>query len=149
MEQRIKYQEIAPEAFKLMLNFEKYAKTTDFDPLLIELVKIRASQINGCAFCLDMHTIDARYYGESEQRIYCLNAWREAPFYSEKERAALALTEAVTDISRNHVSDELYKEAREVFSEKQFVDLIYIINTINSWNRLAISMRLIPGNYKK
>lgn len=148
MEQRLNYAEIAPEAFKIMLEFEEYAKTVDLDIRLIELIKIRASQINGCAFCLDMHTKDARSLGESEQRIYCLNAWRESPFYTEAERAALELTEAVTQISQNNVSDELYERVREHFDEKQYVDLIIIINTINSWNRLAIATKATPGRYE-
>lgn len=148
MKQRINHMQAAPEAFKLMLQCEEYKKTTGFDEKLIELIKIRASQINGCAFCLDMHTKDARAIGETEQRIYCLNAWRESPFYSEAERAALDLTEAVTTISVNGVPDELYERVREYFDEKQFVDLVFLINTINGWNRLSISVHNIPGSYK-
>lgn len=148
MKQRVNYVSVAPEAFKLMRNFEEYAKTTGFDPKLVELIKLRASQINGCAYCLDMHSKDARYIGETEQRIYLLNAWREAPFYSDEERAVLALTEAVTDISLEGVPDELYDHVRVYFDEKQFVDLIILINAINCWNRLAISMRSVPGRYQ-
>lgn len=148
MEQRVDYVSVAPEAFKLMRNFELYAKTTGFEPKLIELIKLRASQINGCAYCLDMHSKDARYIGETEQRIYLLNAWREAPFYTEEERAVLELTEAVTDISLEGVPDELYDHVRTYFDEKQFVDLIILINTINCWNRLAISMHSVPGKYQ-
>jgi AhpD family alkylhydroperoxidase len=138
---------VAPEALGLMMKFEEYAKTTGFDRKLIELIKIRASQINGCAFCIDMHTKDARHIGETEQRIYLLNAWREAPFYSEAERAVLELTEAVTLIAAKRVSDELYRRVREHFDEKQYVDLIILINTINCWNRLSISMGSVPGSY--
>ncbi|MCH1627019.1 carboxymuconolactone decarboxylase family protein [Ferdinandcohnia quinoae] len=148
MEQRINYMKVAPEAFQLMLKFEEYSKTTGFDKKLIELIKIRASQINGCAYCLDMHTKDARAIGETEQRIYLLNAWREAPFYNDEERVALELTETVTSISVNGVPDDLYQRVREHFNEKQYVDLIILINTINSWNRLSISMNNIPGSYK-
>lgn len=148
MQQRVNYMEIAPEAFKLMRQFEVYAKTTGFDPKLMELIKIRASQINGCAFCLDMHTKDARHIGETEQRIYLLNAWREAPFYSDEERAVLELTEAVTDISLNGVPDELYELVHEYFDEKQYIDLIVLINTINSWNRLSIAINNVPGSYQ-
>lgn len=148
MEQRIDYFKQAPEAMKIMLEFEKYAETTDFDPKLIELIKTRSSEINGCAYCLDMHTKDARAIGETEQRLYTLSAWREAPFYTKEEQAALALTEAVTQISKAGVPDHLYHEVREIFDEKQFVDLIILINTINSWNRLAISMKNVPGNYE-
>jgi len=148
MQQRVNYMKVAPEAFALMRNFEVYAKSTGFDRKLIELMKIRASQINGCAFCLDMHTKDARHIGETEQRIYLLNAWREAPFYSDEERAALELTEAVTLISQGGVPNDLYERVREHFDERQYVDLIVLINTINSWNRLSISMNSVPGAYQ-
>jgi AhpD family alkylhydroperoxidase len=148
MKQRINYMKAAPEAFNIMLQFEEYAKTTGFDRKLVELIKIRASQINGCAFCLDMHTKDARSIGETEQRIYLLNAWRESPFYSDAERVVLELTEAVTSISVNGVPDDLYNRVREHFNEKQYVDLIILINTINSWNRLSISMNNVPGSYQ-
>lgn len=148
MKQRVNYRVVAPEAFKTLLGFEEYVKTTGFDYKLVELVKIRVSQINGCAFCLDMHTIDTRAHGETEQRIYCLPAWRESPFYSDQERVALELAEAVTLISANGVSDELYQKVRAHFSEKEFVDLIMVIIAINSWNRIAISSNAVPGNYK-
>ncbi|MDY0409740.1 carboxymuconolactone decarboxylase family protein [Virgibacillus soli] len=148
MEARIDYYKVAPQAAKIMMDFEKYIKSTNLESTLLELVKTRASQINGCAFCLDMHTKDARANGETEQRLYALNAWRETDFYTEKERAALALTEAVTQISTNHISDELYREVRKHFAEKDFVDLVYAINTINSWNRLAITTRAVAGVYQ-
>lgn len=145
MEQRINYMKTNREVVKLMMGLEEYKKTTEIDSKLIELIKIRASQINGCAYCLDMHTKDARAMGETEQRIYCLSAWRESPFYSEPERAALELTEAVTAISANGVPDELYERVRLHFDEKQYIDLVTIIITINGWNRLAISAQNIPG----
>ncbi|WHY96775.1 carboxymuconolactone decarboxylase family protein [Peribacillus simplex] len=148
MEQRINYMKTNWEVIKLMMGLEEYKKTTGIDSELIELIKIRASQINGCAYCLDMHTKDARAMGETEQRIYCLSAWRESPFYSEQERAALELTEAVTAISANGVPDELYERVRLHFDEKQYIDLVTIIITINGWNRLAISAKSIPGHYK-
>ncbi len=148
MQARLDYYAIAPEAAKIMVDFEKYLKSTNLDLTLLELVKTRASQINGCAFCLDMHTKDARSKGETEQRLYALNAWRETDFYTEKERAALALTEAITQISTNPISDELYNSVREHFNEKDFVDLVYAVNTINSWNRIAITMRAVPGKYQ-
>ncbi|MGG0791691.1 MULTISPECIES: carboxymuconolactone decarboxylase family protein [Bacillaceae] len=148
MEQRINYMKTNREVVKLMMELEEYKKTTGIDSKLIELIKIRASQINGCAYCLDMHTKDARAMGETEQRIYCLSAWRESPFYSEPERAALELTEAVTAISANGVPDELYERVRLHFDEKQYIDLVTIIITINGWNRLAISAKSIPGHYK-
>jgi AhpD family alkylhydroperoxidase len=147
MSQRVNYVKVAPDAFGLMRKFEEYARTTGFDRKLIELIKIRASQMNGCAYCLDMHTKDARHIGETEQRIYLLNAWREAPFYSEAERVVLELTEAVTLIAAKGVPDELYQRVREHFDEKQYVDLIVLINTINNWNRLSISMGNVPGSY--
>lgn len=148
MEQRINYMKTNREVVKLMMGLEEYKKTTEIDSALIELIKIRASQINGCAYCLDMHTKDARAMGETEQRIYCLSAWRETPFYSDSERAALELTEAVTAISANGVPDELYERVRLHFDEKQYIDLVTIIITINGWNRLAISAQNIPENYK-
>ncbi|ASK60754.1 hypothetical protein CFK37_00290 [Virgibacillus phasianinus] len=148
MEARLDYYSIAPDAAKIMIEFEKYTKASNLDAALLELVKTRASQINGCAFCLDMHTKDARAKGETEQRLYALNAWRETDFYTKKERVALALTEAITQISTNSISDQLYDSVREHFNEKDFVDLVYAINTINSWNRLAITMRAVPGDYQ-
>jgi AhpD family alkylhydroperoxidase len=148
MEQRVNYMRTNQEVVKLLFQLEEYKKTTGIDNKLIELIKIRASQINGCAYCLDMHTKDARANGETEQRIYCLNAWRESPFYLEAERAALELTEAVTTISANGVPDDLYERVRLYFDEKQYIDLVTIIITINSWNRLAISAKSIPGHYK-
>ncbi|WP_096186154.1 carboxymuconolactone decarboxylase family protein [Evansella halocellulosilytica] len=148
MEQRINYMRTNREVFKLISQLEEYKNTTGFDMKLIELIKIRASQMNGCAFCLDMHTKDARANGETEQRIYCLNTWRESPFYSVTERVALELTEAVTNISVNGVPDDLYERVHVHFNEKQYIDLVTIIITINSWNRLAISSKSIPGQYK-
>ena len=148
MEPRLDYYAIAPDATKIMFEFEKYLQKTNLDTTLLELVKVRASQINGCAFCLDMHTKDARANGETEQRLYALDAWRGTDFYTAKERAAMALTEAITQISINHVSDALYDEVRKAFNEKDFVDLIFAINTINSWNRIAITTRAVPGIYQ-
>ncbi|MDF2681277.1 MAG: carboxymuconolactone decarboxylase family protein [Brevibacillus sp.] len=139
MKARMNYRSANPGALNAMLQLEKYVQESGLDKSLMELIKIRASQINGCAFCLDMHTKDARKLGETEQRIYLLNAWREAGFYTEAERAALALTEAVTLISTGGVSDEVYGKVREHFDEKQYVALIMAINAINSWNRIAIS----------
>ena len=118
------------------------------DPALFHLIEIRASQINGCAYCIDMHTKDARAAGETEQRIYALDAWRETPFFTERERAALAWAEAVTEVAHGHVPDEVYEQAREHFSEKELVDLTLAIVAINGWNRLAISFRKVPGTYQ-
>lgn len=139
MKARMNYRSANPQAFQAMIKLEDYVQECGLEKGLMELIKIRASQINGCAFCLDMHTKDARKLGETEQRIYLLSAWREAAFYTDAERAALALTEAVTTISVGGVSDELYEEVRKHFDEKQFVSLIMAINVINAWNRLAIT----------
>jgi AhpD family alkylhydroperoxidase len=140
MEQRINYYDVAPEALKIMMEMEKYTKTTGIDRKLRELIKILASQINGCAYCLNMHTSDARKMGETEQRIYCISAWRECTFYTDAEKVALELTEHVTLIPTKRVSDELYNRLRKHYSEKEYVDLVLIINQINSWNRISIAM---------
>ena len=148
MKPRLNYQKAAPEALKGMLELEKYVHNSGLERSLYELVKTRASQINGCAYCLDMHTKDAREEGETEQRLYGLSAWREAPFYTERERAALAWTEALTMISENDVPDSLYEATREYFDEEELVTLTMAIIAINGWNRLAISFRTLPGSYK-
>lgn len=149
MEKRLDYGRIAPRALQAMYAVDRYVREeTDLEPELIELVKLRASQINGCAYCIDMHTKDARALGMSEQRLYLLTAWREAPFYSERERAALAWTEANTLVSTVGVSDELFHETRAIFSEKELVDLTMAVNAINSWNRLAIGFSADVGSYK-
>ncbi|WP_328773728.1 carboxymuconolactone decarboxylase family protein [Streptomyces sp. NBC_00286] len=124
------------------------ARDAKVEPELLELLRIRASQINGCAFCLDMHTKDARAQGETEQRIYALNAWRETPFFTERERAALALTEAVTLVHDGHVPDAVYAEAAEVFDEEQIAALIWAATVINAYNRIAIAQRMAPGSYE-
>jgi AhpD family alkylhydroperoxidase len=147
-EQRIKYSQVAPEGVEILRRLEAYIKSIDLEPELVELVKLRASQINGCAYCIDMHTKDARSHGESEQRLYGLSAWRETPFYSERERAALAWAEAVTKISDGPMPDEIYNQAKELFTEKELVDLTLAVIAINSWNRLAISFRTPPGSYQ-
>jgi len=136
---RINYGKVAPEAVNLLMKLEAYKKETEFDNQLIDLIKIRASQLNKCAFCINMHTKEAIQAGESEKRIFCLDAWEETSIYTNEERAALALTEAVTHISENGVSDELYQEVRTYFNEKEFIDLVMLIITINSWNRLSIA----------
>ena len=138
---RISYKSASPGAFKAMLALEHHVHSSGLEPLLIELVKIRVSQLNGCAFCLDMHTKDARAAGETEQRIYVLSAWREAPFYTPRERAALAWTEAVTRLGSHGVPDAMFNATREHFDEKQLVDLTMAIIAINGWNRLAIAFQ--------
>jgi len=145
MKQRIDYKKASPQAFQAMLAVEACVRSSGLDHGLLELVKIRVSQINGCAFCLDMHTRDARKAGESEQRLHLLAAWREAPCYSDLERAALAWAEAVTQLSTTPVSDELYEQARIHFDEKALVDLTLAIVAINGWNRLAVAFRIPPG----
>jgi AhpD family alkylhydroperoxidase len=145
---RIDYRQFSPEALQAMLALEKYLAGCGLDHKFIHLLKLRASQINGCAYCIDMHSIDARAAGETEQRLYALDAWRETPFFDDRERAALAWIEAVTLVSHTHVPDEVYEEARKHFSEKEMVDLTYLASTINAWNRIAVSMRAVPGRYK-
>jgi len=131
-----------------MQGLEAYVRQSGLENSLLELVRLRASQINGCGYCIDMHTKDARLAGETEQRLYLLSAWREAPFYTDRERAALAWTEAVTRISPESVDDALYESVRRHFNEKELVDLTLAIIAINGWNRLAISFRTEPGSYK-
>ncbi len=122
--------------------------STGLETSLLHLVKTRASQINGCAWCLDMHTKDARADGETEQRLYALSAWRETPFYTSRERAALAWTESVTLVSQTDVPDQVYEEARKQFSEKELVDLTMAVIAINGWNRLNVAFRTVPGTYQ-
>ena len=148
MSTRIDYNKVAPGAFRAMFGLERYVRDSGLEPSLLHLIKMRASQINGCAYCLDMHSKDARAGGETEQRLYVLNAWREAPFYNERERAALAWTEALTLIAENHVPDEIYNEVRQHFSEKELADLSLAVIAINGWNRLSISFRAEPGIYQ-
>ena len=148
MKTRLNYTEVAPQAMKGMLELEKYVHESGLERKLYELVKTRASQINGCAYCIDMHTKDARKAGETEQRLYGLSAWHETPFYTERERAALEWTESLTRISENDVSDSLYEATRKYFNEEEIVTLTMAIIAINGWNRLAISFRTLPGSYK-
>lgn len=144
MKPRMNFYQAAPETIKGLSNLEAVIQGSGLEQSLIELVKTRASQINGCAFCINMHTQDARKHGETEQRLYLLNAWREAPLYTDRERAALAWTEAVTLISETHAPDHLYTEVRKHFSEAETVNLTMLIAAINAWNRLAISFRAVP-----
>jgi len=148
MEQRFNYFKAAPDAYKAMSGLEAYLHGCGLEQGLLHLVKLRASQINGCAFCLDMHWKDLRAIGEEEQRLYSLDAWRECPWYSDRERAALAWTEALTLITQGHVPDAVYEEARKQFNEKELTDLSIAVTTINAWNRLSIAARTTPGTYK-
>jgi AhpD family alkylhydroperoxidase len=141
MQVRLNPQKVAPELMKAMLALEEAVAGSGLEHGLIDLVKTRASQINGCAFCLHMHTHEARARGESEERLYLLDAWRESSFYTERERAALAWTEAVTLVAQTHVPDDVYEEARRQFGEAELVKLTLAITTINAWNRIAISFR--------
>ncbi len=148
MEPRFKSEKVAPGAYKAMLGLEQYLHQCGLEEPLLHLIKLRASQINGCAYCLDMHWKDLRAIGENEQRLYSLDAWRECPYYTDRERAALAWTEAVTLITNGHVPDSVYEEVRPHFEEKELADLTLAVATINAWNRLAISGRAVPGTYQ-
>lgn len=148
MPSRIEFAKVATGAIEAMLGLEKYLHSCGLESSLLDLIKMRASQINGCAYCLDMHSKDARAAGETEQRLYVLSAWREAPFYSKRERAALAWTEALTSVAEGHVPDEVYALVRQHFNEKELVDLSLAVVTINSWNRLAIGFRSEVGGYQ-
>ncbi len=148
MAPRIDYRKASPGAVLAMMALEKHVAASTIEKPLYELVKLRASQINACAFCLDMHSKDARAQGETEQRIYGLSAWREAPWYTPRERAALAWTEALTLIAFERVPDALFEEARSQFSETELVDLTIGINAINGWNRIAVAFQLPVGDYR-
>jgi AhpD family alkylhydroperoxidase len=147
MEPRIDYMKFAGGGVRAMLGLEKYLQDCSLEEKLLHLIKLRASQINGCAYCLDMHWKDLRAIGESEQRLYALDAWEESPFYSDRERAALEWTEAVTRFSEEHVPDEVYECVRKQFSEQELADLTLAVATINAWNRLSIAGRATPGTY--
>ena len=144
MSTRIKIDKVEPAGYQAVLGMEKFIESTSLTKTHKDLIKIRASQINGCAFCIDMHTKEARKAGETEQRIYALNAWRDTQFFSEEERAILALTEEVTLI-QNHVKDETYSAAAALLDEKYLSDVILAIITINVWNRIGITTNLIPA----
>jgi|SRR5271156_3756607 AhpD family alkylhydroperoxidase len=148
MESRLDPRKVAPDAYKAMLGLETYLAGCGLDKKLLDLLKLRASQINGCAYCIDMHWKDLRAAGETEQRLYGLDAWRESPYYSDRERAALAWTESVTLIGKGHVPDNVYETVRRQFDEKEIADLTFAAATINAWNRLAIAMRSTPGRYQ-
>ena len=149
MQPRLDARKAAPAAMHAMLALETYvSKSSHLEPPLLELVRFRASQINGCAYCLDMHSKDARARGESEQRLYTLSAWRETPFFTDRERAALEWTEAITLIHDGHAPDAVYQEVRRRFTEEELVNLTLAIVAINGWNRLAIGFRAVPGEYQ-
>jgi AhpD family alkylhydroperoxidase len=145
MELRINYRAAQPEVLKKMLQLEQFMRECGLERSLYELIKLRASQLNGCAYCIDMHSRDLRKMGEPEERIYLLSVWRETPIYSDREKAVLALTEAVTLIAKDGLPDEIYEQVRAYFDEREFMNMIMAINVINSWNRIAISTKMFPG----
>jgi len=147
MKARIDLVHVNPGVVTSMLGLERQVRQAGFDHALLDLVRMRASQINGCAYCLDMHSKDARASGETEQRLYGLNAWRETPYYSARERAALEWTEALTLVSQSHTMDDVYERVREQFSEDELVHLSLAIVAINGWNRLNIAAGTVPGDY--
>jgi AhpD family alkylhydroperoxidase len=148
MQERVAYAKVAPGTMMAMRTLDQYVTQSGLEPELLDLVKIRASQLNGCAYCVDMHTKDARARGEGEQRLYALPVWHETPFFTDRERAALAWTEAITLLAGHRVTDELYHAGRQHFSEKQLVDLTMAIIAINGWNRLSVAFRTVPGTYQ-
>jgi AhpD family alkylhydroperoxidase len=148
MKERMDYRKASPLGAKAMGELHAFLRTCGLEHSLLELVKLRASQINGCAHCIDMHTKELRADGESEQRLYLLNAWRESPFYSDRERAALAWTEAVTLLPHSEVPDDVFEEARKQFSEEELVNLTFALVAINGANRLNVAFRTVPGSHQ-
>ncbi len=148
MRPKLNYWKTLPEGMKIVYALNQYSANSGLEPSLLELVRLRASQINGCAYCVDMHSKDARMKGETEQRLYSLSVWRETPYYTNRERAALTFTEAVTLIADQRVSDDVYEQAHQQFSEEELVKLMLAIITINAWNRLAITFGDEPGSYQ-
>jgi AhpD family alkylhydroperoxidase len=148
MEARFSLPDLTADLYRRMAALSSAVRNCGLDHQLLGLIAMRASQINGCAYCIDMHSKDARAMGETEQRLYTLNAWREAPFYTDRERAALALAEAITLITDGHVSDDVYEQARRVFDEKEVGQIVWAAAVINTWNRLAIAARSAPGSYQ-
>ena len=148
MNPRLDYYSASPKAMKAMIAMEALTSSLSIEPALLHLVKIRASQLNGCAFCTDMHSVDARRLGETDRRLYSIVVWRDSNFFNPRERAALTWTEAVTLLAESHVPDDIYEQARTQFSEAELVDLTLAVTTINSWNRLSIAFRAVPGEYQ-
>lgn len=148
MSKPVDYAKVAPEVYRAMLGLEKTINSSGLEDILLDLIRLRVSQINGCAYCIDMHAKDLRARGESEQRIYLLNAWRDSPFYTARERLALDWAESLTRVAESHVSDELYERARQQFSEAELVNLTLAVVSINGWNRLNIAFRVAPGDYQ-
>jgi AhpD family alkylhydroperoxidase len=148
MKQRVSYVKTAPATYKAMAGVEQTIREGGLDPKLLHMVKLRASQVNGCAYCIDMHWKDARAAGETEQRLYGLDAWRESPYYTDRERAALEWAEALTLIADTHAPDDAFERAKSQFSERELVDLTWAVAAINAWNRVAIAFRSEAGGYK-
>ena len=149
MQARLQVDKVAPDALKAVLQVQAYINNhSGLEPSLLNLIYLRASQINGCAWCIDMHTKDARALGETEQRLYAVSAWRDTPFFTDRERAALEWTEVVTLIAKDHVRDEVYERAKKHFNEKELVNLTLAVTQINVWNRLNIAFRNVPGSYQ-
>lgn len=148
MHARFNFTQAAPEAYKAMLGLEQYLHSCGLEESLLHLLKLRTSQINGCAYCLDMHWKDLRAMGENEQRLYSLDAWRESPFYTDRERAGLEWAEAITRIMEDHVPDSIYEQVRQHFNDKELSDLTLAVAAINAWNRLCIAARIVPGSYQ-
>jgi AhpD family alkylhydroperoxidase len=148
MEPRIDYLKSARGAYHALLGVEHYLQQSGLEESLQNLIKLRVSQINGCAYCIDMHWKDLRAAGESEQRLYGLDAWEESPYYTDRERAALAWSEAVTNIQEGHVPDAVFEHVKNFFNDKELADLTLAITAINSWNRLSIAARTVPGTYQ-
>jgi AhpD family alkylhydroperoxidase len=148
MQSRLEIQKVAPQAYRAMAALETYVRNSGLEEGVILLIKLRASQINGCSYCIDMHTKDARANGESEQRLYALSAWRETPFFTDRERAALNWTEALTLISQSQAPDSVYAEVCQRFTELELVNLTMTIVTINGWNRICVGFRKVPGTYE-
>ena len=148
MKTRINYIHLSGNAFKSMMGLEEHLKQSSIEPGLKHILKLRASQINGCAYCIDMHWKDAKAAGETDIRLYGLDAWEESPYYNDRERAALAYVESVTKVAETHVPDAVFDKVRSHFSEQEVVDLTWLAAAINAWNRVAISMRAEPGKYQ-
>ena len=148
MDARINYLKVAPGVFEAMLGPAVYLRKSGLDESLVNLVCLRASQIHGCAYCIDMHWKDLRAEGETEQRLYGLDAWEESPYYTDRERAALAWAESVTNLREGHVPDDVYERVRKLFTEREMADLTFAVAAINSWNRLNIAARTVAGGYK-
>jgi len=148
MEPRIDYLKSARGVYHAMLGLEHYLEQCELEKSLQDLIKLRVSQINGCAYCIDMHWKDLKAAGESEQRLYGLDAWEESPYYSDRERAALGWAEAVTNIQEGHVPDAVFEQVKQVFNDEEIADLTLAVTAINSWNRLSIAARTVPGTYQ-